>query len=160
MHQRRITDVGRLTGRVAVVTGARRGAGRGIALTLGAEGATVYVTARSSRGNPTAPETPHGVEDTADEVTARGGTGISVACDHTKDAEVESLFKRVGEDQGLLDLLVCNAWGGYMPYAEHQSWFQQPFWEQSMERWEGMFTAGLSPPCHLQVRPAAHAAAW
>jgi NAD(P)-dependent dehydrogenase (short-subunit alcohol dehydrogenase family) len=132
-----------MTGRVAVVTGASRGAGRGIALTLGSQGATVYVTARSSRGKPTVPETPNGVEDTADEVTARGGTGIAVACDHTKDTEVERLFQQVEEDQGRLDLLVCNAWGGYMPYAEHQGWFQQPFWEQSMERWDGMFTAGL-----------------
>jgi NAD(P)-dependent dehydrogenase (short-subunit alcohol dehydrogenase family) len=83
------------------------------------------------------------VEEVADEVTARGGVGIPVPCDHTNDTEVESLFARVRAEQGRLDLLVCNAWGGYMPYSEHQHWFSQPFWEQSMERWEGMFTAGL-----------------
>jgi NAD(P)-dependent dehydrogenase (short-subunit alcohol dehydrogenase family) len=67
-----------------------------------------------------------------------------VACDHTDDAQVESLFARVRDDHGRLDVLVCNAWGGgYMPYAEHQGWFSAPFWEQSMERWDGMFTAGL-----------------
>src|SRR4030095_16189112 len=65
----------RLAGPVAVVTGARRGAGRGIAVALGSEAATVYVTARSVRGNPTVAETPHGVEDTADEGSARGGSG-------------------------------------------------------------------------------------
>jgi NAD(P)-dependent dehydrogenase (short-subunit alcohol dehydrogenase family) len=135
--------VGRLSGRIAVVTGASRGAGRGIALVLGSEGATVYVTARSTRGSPTVAETPRGVEDTAEEVTARGGTGIAVACDHTDDAQVESLFARVRDDHGRLDILVCNAWGGYMPYAEHQAWFSAPFWEQSMARWDGMFTAGL-----------------
>lgn len=133
----------RLAGQVAVVTGASRGAGRGIALALGSEAATVYVTARSVRGNPTVAETPHGVEDTAEEVSARGGIGIPVACDHTDDSQVEALFSRVHRDQGRLDLLVCNAWGGYMPYAEHQGWFSIPFWEQSMDRWDGMFTAGL-----------------
>lgn len=103
----------------------------------------MYVTARSARGRPTVPETPRGVEETAKEVTARGGAGIAVACDHTDDAQVEHLFDRVRQDHGRLDLLVCNAWGGYMPYAEHQGWFSVPFWEQSMERWDGMFTAGL-----------------
>jgi len=136
--------MGILEGHVAVVTGASRGAGRGIALALGSEGATVYVTARSTRSTHTVPETPHGVEDTADEVTARGGTGIPVPCDHTDDAQVENLFARVRDEQdGRLDVLVCNAWGGYMPYEEHQSWFVTPFWEQSMDRWDGMFTAGL-----------------
>jgi NAD(P)-dependent dehydrogenase (short-subunit alcohol dehydrogenase family) len=114
-----------------------------MALALGSEGATVYVTGRSTRGAPTVAGTPHSVEDTADEVTARGGTGIAVACDHTDDAQVESLFARVKEEQGRLDVLVCNAWGGYMPYEEHQGWFAVPFWEQSMQRWDGMFTAGL-----------------
>jgi NAD(P)-dependent dehydrogenase (short-subunit alcohol dehydrogenase family) len=133
----------RLAEQVAVVTGASRGAGRGIALALGSEGATVYVTARSVRGMPTVAEAPHGVEDTAAEVTARGGTGIPVACDHTDDAQVEELFAQVRRDHARLDLLVCNAWGGYMPYAEHQAWFSAPFWEQSMDRWDGMFTAGL-----------------
>jgi NAD(P)-dependent dehydrogenase (short-subunit alcohol dehydrogenase family) len=140
---RKGVDVGRLNGRIAVVTGASRGAGRGIALALGSEGATVYVTARSTRGAPTVPETPRGVEDTADEVSARGGTGIPVACDHTDDAGVERLFAKVRDEHGHLDLLVCNAWGGYMPYGEHQGWFSVPFWEQSMERWDGMFTSGL-----------------
>jgi NAD(P)-dependent dehydrogenase (short-subunit alcohol dehydrogenase family) len=126
-----------------VVSGASRGAGRGIALALGSEGATVYVTGRSTRGAPTVADTPHSVEDTADEVTARGGSGIAVVCDHTDDAQVESLFTRVRDEHGRLDVLVCNAWGGYMPYDEHQGWFSTPFWEQSMQRWDGMFTAGL-----------------
>jgi NAD(P)-dependent dehydrogenase (short-subunit alcohol dehydrogenase family) len=112
-------------------------------LALGSAGATVYVTARSTRASPTIPETPRGVEDIAEEVTARGGLGIPAACDHTDDAQVEALFARVSEEQGTLDVLVCNAWGGYMPYAEHQAWFSAPFWQQSMERWDGMFTAGL-----------------
>ena len=132
-----------LAGQVAVVTGASRGAGRGIARVLGQRGATVYVTGRTTRGHPTVAEYPNAIEDTADEVTAAGGHGIPVRVDHTNDVEVESLFERVRSENGRLDILVCNAWGGYMPYPEHQDWYQRPFWEQSMQRWDGMFTAGL-----------------
>ncbi len=132
-----------LSGQVAVVTGASRGAGRAIARVLGQGGATVYVTGRSVRGEPAVAEYPNAIEDTADEVTAAGGRGIPVRCDHTDDAAVQSLFERVRSEQQRLDVLVCNAWGGYMPYPEHQDWYQHPFWEQSMQRWDGMFTAGL-----------------
>jgi NAD(P)-dependent dehydrogenase (short-subunit alcohol dehydrogenase family) len=135
--------MGRLDGQVALVTGATRGGGRGIALALGAEGAIVYVTGRSARGSPTVAETPRGVEDVADEVSARGGTGIAMRCDHTNDAEVQGLFEAVRAGHGSLDVLVCNAWGGYMPYDQELGWFAKPFWEQSMARWDGMFTAGL-----------------
>jgi NAD(P)-dependent dehydrogenase (short-subunit alcohol dehydrogenase family) len=133
----------RLTGQVAVVTGATRGAGLGIARVLGEEGATVYVTGRSVRGAPTVPEYPGSIEDAADQVSARGGRGIPVRCDHTDEQSVIELFERVRSGHGRLDVLVCNAWAGYMPYPEHNDWFSQPFWEQSMERWDGMFTGGL-----------------
>src|SRR5215468_685315 len=132
-----------LKDRVAVVTGASRGAGRGIAGTLGEAGATVYVTGRSTRGEVTVAEYPNSIEDTADEVTARGGRGVPVRCDHTEDEQVRALFDKVAAEQDSLDVLVCNAWGGYQPYPEHNEWFRHPFWEQSMERWDGMFTAGL-----------------
>ncbi|MGO8960026.1 MAG: SDR family NAD(P)-dependent oxidoreductase [Streptosporangiaceae bacterium] len=133
----------RLAGQIAVVTGATRGAGLGIAKVLGNEGAVVYVTGRSVRGGPMVPEYPGGVEDAADAVTERGGQGIAVRCDHTDERSVVELFERVDREQGRLDLLVCNAWAGYMPYPEHNDWFSQPFWEQSMQRWDGMFTGGL-----------------
>jgi NAD(P)-dependent dehydrogenase (short-subunit alcohol dehydrogenase family) len=132
-----------LTGQVAVVTGATRGAGLGIARVLGEQGATVYVTGRSVRGAPTVPEYPGSIEDAADQVSAVGGHGIPVRCDHTDEQSVIELFDRVQAGHGRLDLLVCNAWAGYMPYPEHNDWFRQPFWEQSMERWDGMFTGGL-----------------
>ncbi|HUC22114.1 MAG TPA: SDR family NAD(P)-dependent oxidoreductase [Streptosporangiaceae bacterium] len=133
----------RLTGQVAVVTGATRGAGLGIARVLGEQGATVYVTGRSVRGAPTVPEYPGSIEDAADQVSALGGRGIPVRCDHTDEQSVIELFDRVQAGHGRLDVLVCNAWAGYMPYPEHNDWFRQPFWEQSMERWDGMFTGGL-----------------
>jgi NAD(P)-dependent dehydrogenase (short-subunit alcohol dehydrogenase family) len=133
----------RLAGQVAVVTGATRGAGLGIARVLGEEGTTVYVTGRSVRGAPTVPEYPGGVEDAADQVSGLGGHGIPVRCDHTDEQAVDRLFQQVSREPGRLDVLVCNAWAGYMPYPEHNDWFAQPFWEQSMDRWDGMFTGGL-----------------
>lgn len=131
-----------LRGRVAVVTGSSRGAGRAIAGVLGEVGATVYVTGRSRRGERKAEGIPGTVEDAADEVTARGGKGIAIRCDHTVEGEVKALFARVQQEQGHLDLLVNNAWGGYE--GDRGDDFIAPFWEQPHDkRWEGMFNAGV-----------------
>ena len=127
---------------VAVVTGASRGAGRGIALELGACGATVFVTGRSTSGGPTTDNVPGTVDDTAKEITARGGRGVAVRCDHTIDAEVESLFQRIREEHGRLDLLVNNVWGGYED-SQCRPLPRVPFWEQPLRQWDGMFTAGV-----------------
>jgi NAD(P)-dependent dehydrogenase (short-subunit alcohol dehydrogenase family) len=147
-----------LPGCVAVVTGASRGVGRGVALVLGECGATVYVTGRSTRADAerrpppersadanrtraAGPTRPGTVEDTADAVTARGGHGIPAPTDHTDDAQVDALFERVeAEQHGRIDLLVANAWGGYEGLGAD---FTAPFWEQPIERWDAMFTAGL-----------------
>ena len=130
-----------LKGKVAVVTGASRGIGRGIALVLGEAGATVYVTGRSMRGSTT--ENMKGsIEETAEAVSARGGQGIAVRCNQTVDEEVEALFSRVSEEQqGRLDLLVNNVWGGYEQYEFDR--FTLPFWEQPLRHWQGMFEAGV-----------------
>src|SRR5687768_17777585 len=93
---------------VALVTGASRGAGRGIALELGTAGATVYVTGRSVGDGPTTDNVPGTIDDCAREVTSRGGRGIAVRCDHTVDADVEAPFRRLTSDQVRLDLLVNN----------------------------------------------------
>jgi NAD(P)-dependent dehydrogenase (short-subunit alcohol dehydrogenase family) len=129
-----------LRGRVAVVTGASRGVGKGIALALGEAGATVYVTGRSEAGRSTE-GLPGTVHETAEAVTRRGGHGVAVRCDHTADAEVEALFARVARDQGRLDVLVNNAWGGY----EQFDWsrFAAPFWEQPLRHWSGMVASGV-----------------
>lgn len=97
-----------LSGKVAVVAGATRGAGRGIATALGEAGATVYCTGRSVRGSPGMKNRPETIDETAEIVTARGGRGIAVRADHTNPEEVARLFEQVGE----LDILVNDIWGG------------------------------------------------
>lgn len=123
-----------LKGKVAVVAGATRGAGRGIACMLGELGATVYCTGRSTRAKqvqPAADRTaftlasrPETIEETAEMVTAYGGTGIPVRVDHTVEDQVKALFERVRAEQGRLDILVNDVWGG----DELAEW-GKPFWE-------------------------------
>jgi NAD(P)-dependent dehydrogenase (short-subunit alcohol dehydrogenase family) len=129
----------RLRNRLALVTGASRGGGKGIALVLGEEGATVYVTGRSVRGKPTTLGRPGTIEDTAEQVTARGGTGIAVQCDHTDDAQVDAVFDRIRHEHGRLDLLVNNAWSGYEISPDSSL----AFWEIEWRHWDLMFTGGL-----------------
>src|SRR5262245_11224622 len=105
--------MGHLDRTVALVTGASRGAGRGIAIELGTAGATVYVTGRSVSGGPTTDGVPGTIDETAREITDRGGHAIAVRCDHTVDADVTAVFARIRADHGRLDLLVNNVWGGY-----------------------------------------------
>lgn len=141
-----------LSSYVAVVTGASRGGGRGIAIELGAAGATVYVTGRSTREASAdgydafllkAPfdRMPGTIDDTAEEVTRAGGEGIAVRCDHTDAAQVQALFARVEREQGRLDVLVNNAWGGH----ESQTFdtLDRPFWEQPLAHWDAMFGHGV-----------------
>jgi NAD(P)-dependent dehydrogenase (short-subunit alcohol dehydrogenase family) len=127
---------------VALVTGASRGAGRGIARELGAAGATVYVTGRSVGGRPTTDNVPGTIEESAREVTEYGGRGIAVRCDHTIDAHVDSLFGRIRDEHGRLDILVNNVWGGY-ENSDCRPLPLVPFWEQSLDQWNSMFTAGV-----------------
>ena len=141
-----------LAGRLAVVTGGSRGAGRGIAQELGAAGATVIVTGRSSRaaGPRSAYEQilklsgltglPGTIEDTADEVTRLGGRGVPIRCDHTNDADVAAVVAQVDRDHGRLDLLVNNAWGGHESF---DGIFDAPFWEHPLAHWDAMFDRGV-----------------
>jgi NAD(P)-dependent dehydrogenase (short-subunit alcohol dehydrogenase family) len=101
-----------LQGKVALVAGATRGAGRGIARALGEAGATVYCTGRSSRAGRVDSRRPETIEETAELVTAAGGIGVAVRVDHTEEAAVERLFERVRADHGKLDLLINDIWGG------------------------------------------------
>ena len=117
-----------LAGKVAVVAGATRGAGRGIAVELGAAGATVYCTGRSIRGQPSDMNRSETIAETAELVTAAGGRGIAVRVDHTKEEEVKALFERVQTEQnGQLDVLVNDIWGG-----DSLIEFGVPFWEMDV----------------------------
>lgn len=117
-----------LKGKIAVVAGATRGAGRGIACMLGELGATVYCTGRSVRGKSTSSHRPETIEETAEMVTAYGGVGIPVQVDHTIETQVDALFEQVRAEHGQLDILVNDIWGG----DELAEW-GKPFWELSIQ---------------------------
>src|SRR5437763_747083 len=106
-----------LQGKVALVTGASRGVGKGAALGLAEAGATVYVTGRTVEEGKAAVRLPGTVYQTAEEVTALGGHGIAVPCDHRDDAQVQTVFDRIRQEQGRLDILVNGVWGGYEQFA-------------------------------------------
>ncbi|ORX97325.1 short-chain dehydrogenase/reductase sdr [Basidiobolus meristosporus CBS 931.73] len=127
-----------LAGVVALVTGASRGAGKGIALCLGEAGCTVYVTGRSSSTGTTTQGRAETVEQTAERVTALGGKGIAVICDHGDDGQVKAVFDKIAADYGKLDLLVNNAWGGYETEVK-----TSPFWELHIEHWDTMSRVGV-----------------
>jgi NAD(P)-dependent dehydrogenase (short-subunit alcohol dehydrogenase family) len=142
-----------LRGKVAVVAGASRGCGRGIALALGDAGTTVYVTGRTTRKGPKAVDgAPGTIEDTADEVTRRGGHGIPVQVDHSNAAQVEEFLARVKREHGRLDILACAVWGGNERHADPV--WQEPFWNQPVGAWEEFMGGG---PQAFWI--AAHAAA-
>ena len=121
--------MGALNGKVAVVTGASRGIGRGIALALGAEGAVVYVTGRTAIAG--SHDLPGTVGETAAEIDRRGGSGVAVQVDHADDAQVAALFARVGQEQGRLDILINNAFA--LPEDLTDT---KPFWQKPLSNWE------------------------
>jgi len=121
-----------LSGKIALVAGATRGAGRGIAIALGEAGATVYCTGRSSRkhaqGKPPTPGRPETIEETAELVTAAGGNGIAVKVDHTEPAQVRKLVATIKRRHKHLDILVNDVWGG-----DALTEFGKPFWQVNLE---------------------------
>ncbi|MEV6676510.1 SDR family oxidoreductase [Streptomyces erythrochromogenes] len=118
-----------LEGRVALVAGATRGAGRGVAVQLGARGATVYVSGRSTRGRRSEYDRPETIEETAELVTAAGGRGIAVAADHLVPGEVEALVRRIDTEQGRLDVLVNDIWGGELLFE-----WDSTVWEHDLDK--------------------------
>jgi NAD(P)-dependent dehydrogenase (short-subunit alcohol dehydrogenase family) len=117
-----------LEGKVALVAGATRGGGRGIAVALGEAGATVYATGRSTRERRSEIDRPETIEETAELVTAAGGEGIAVAVDHLDPEQVRALVERIDADHGRLDVLVNDIWG-----AEHLFQWNTPVWEHDLE---------------------------
>jgi NAD(P)-dependent dehydrogenase (short-subunit alcohol dehydrogenase family) len=131
-----MTEVAKtLAGRVAVVTGATRGIGKGVALELGAAGAAVYVTGRSVDPG----KLPGTVSATADEIDRLGGIGVAVACDHRDDDAVAALFERVRSESGRLDVLVNNVFSA----PDSARWLGRPFWKVPVEAWDQAFDIGV-----------------
>jgi NAD(P)-dependent dehydrogenase (short-subunit alcohol dehydrogenase family) len=131
-----------LTGKVALVSGATRGGGRGIAVALGEAGATVYATGRSTRERRSEIDRPETIEETAELVTAAGGEGIAVAVDHLDPYQVRSLIERIDSEHGRLDVLVNDIWG-----AEHLFERGAPVWEHDLDR--GLRLLRLAIDTHL-----------
>ena len=117
-----------LEGKIALVAGATRGAGRGIAIELGAAGATVYVTGRSTRAQRSEYDRPETIEESAELVTQAGGQGIAIPTDHLVKEQVQALVERISAEQGRLDILVNDIWGG-----EKLTKWNTPIWEQPLD---------------------------
>jgi len=133
-----------LKGKVAVVTGASRGVGKGVALGLGEAGAIVYVTGRTIKDKTDVEKLGGTVFETAEAVTSIGGKGIALPCDHRVDSQVEEVFKQVAKKSKGVNILVNNAWGGYENMREgRRLTYFKPFWEQPFWRWDAMFDAGV-----------------
>ncbi|WP_238326927.1 SDR family NAD(P)-dependent oxidoreductase [Paenibacillus graminis] len=126
-----------LQGKVALVTGGSRGAGRGIALELAKAGAYVYITGRS-RGLSHDERHKGTIDSVLSEIRAVGGEGEAIRCDHTRDSETEAAIRRISSEQGRLDILVNNVWGGNERPIE-----SKPFWELPPDHWSHMFDAGV-----------------
>ncbi|MBQ0904029.1 SDR family oxidoreductase [Micromonospora sp. U21] len=131
-----------LTGKIALVAGATRGAGRQIAVQLGAAGATVYATGRSSRAGRSEMDRPETIEETAELVTAAGGVGIPVRVDHLVPEQVRDLVARIEAEQGRLDVLVNDIWGG-----DPLVTWEKPVWEQPLDA--GFRTLRLAVDTHI-----------
>ena len=131
-----------LKGKVALVAGATRGAGRGIAIELGAAGAVVYVTGRTTRAQQSEYRRPETIEETAELVSAAGGTGIAIQVDHLIPEQVERLIARIRTEQGRLDILVNDVWGG-----ETLKEWDKPVWAHNLEN--GLHLLDLGVRTHL-----------
>ena len=134
----------RLDGQVALVTGASRGVGKGIALELASAGATVYITGR-----------------TVEDMRYISGKGNAIECDHRDDEQVQSAFRRIADEQGRLDVLVNNVWGGYENMVEDGEFtWPRPFWQQPLWRWDAMFASGVRAHYVASVYAARTMTAW
>jgi dehydrogenase/reductase SDR family member 1 len=133
-----------LNGNVALVTGASRGIGKGIALGLGEAGAAVYITGRTVEEGKAAVDLPGTIYQTAEELSEQGGKCIPVRCDHSNDEEVKSVFEKIQTEQGRLDILVNNVWGGYEHFNDGtEFWKEKGFWTAPLSRWDKSFQAGV-----------------
>ncbi len=130
--------------KVAVVTGASRGVGKGIALGLGEAVASVYITGRTEQEGQGPDFLPGNIHQTVRDVELTGGRARAIHCDHRDDRQVEAAFEQVIAEQGRIEILVNNVWGGYEYMLENNRFtWAEPFWNQPLWRWDAMFQAGV-----------------
>ncbi len=135
-------DSGSLVDKVALVTGASRGVGKGIALALGEAGATVFLTGRTLKEGQATVPLPGSLQETAAEIATLGGRGIPCKCDHGDDRQTKSVIEKIERTQGRLDILVNNAWSGYEGLHRGQ-YDTGRFWELPISEWDSQFEVGV-----------------
>ncbi len=133
-----------LENRIALVTGASRGIGKGIAIALAKNGATVYITGRTEFNNRKATKLSGTIYETEERIISLGRKCKAIRCDHTKDKEVISVFNQIYETHKRIDILVNSAWGGYEYFNDgSEFWLEEGFWESPISRWDKMFSSGV-----------------
>ena len=134
-----------LLDKIALVTGASRGVGKGIAIALAKAGATVYISGRSINNEASTVPLDGSLDDTVATICEFGGKCIAIHCDHNNDSDVQILFEQIEQEQGRLDILVNNAWSGYQIIQQGNSGFGTKFWKHKnpAEFWDSMFDVGV-----------------
>jgi NAD(P)-dependent dehydrogenase (short-subunit alcohol dehydrogenase family) len=133
-----------LENKVALVTGASRGIGKGIAIALAKSGATVYITGRTEQKEHKTTKLSGSIHQTRDEIISLGGKCIAIRCDHTIDEEVVDVFDQISKRHSKLDILVNSVWGGYEYFNDGTKfWLEKGFWESPISRWDKMFSSGV-----------------
>jgi dehydrogenase/reductase SDR family protein 1 len=133
-----------LHNKIALVTGASRGVGKGIAMSLAMDGATVYITGRTEHQADETAGLPGTIYETEAQIVSKGGQCTAIRCDHTNDQEVVDVFHQIFAKHDRLDILVNSAWGGYEYFNDGtEYWSEKGFWSAPMSRWDKMFSSGV-----------------
>ena len=133
-----------LHNKIALVTGASRGVGKGIAISLAKDGATVYITGRTEHQEDGTTQLPGTIYETEEQIVSNGGKCKAIRCDHTNDQEVVNVFSQIFAEYDRLDILVNSVWGGYEYFNDGtEYWLEEGFWSSPMSRWDKMFSSGV-----------------